>query len=348
MKISIGVLAHNESASISKMLNSLWQQSLFQEHNSSETIEIIIVPNGCSDDTAEIAKLTLEQLVKQCVHTDINWKVCEVEQSGKSHAWNLYIHEFSDSTADYLFLMDADIQLLEPHSLRNMIDGLEATPEMLVATDKPIKDIALKKRKNLLDWLSLKGTPTYQNAICGQLYCGRGYVLRKIWLPVGLPVEDGFVRAMVLTDCFTSPEIFKKVDFIPQASHLFQAYTNIPSWIKHEKRIVIGLRINAIIFSYLWANCSQNQDAGELIKYNNECESAWLFKLIDRDIQERGLSWWLPPHIFLSRRFYKMHNRPIIKASLLFLLFILFYPIDLVIFFLASLEIYRKKGLNYW
>lgn len=207
LNISLGILAYNESAIISTTLRSLLQQSLFSEPNSDMAIEIVVVPNGCTDDTAAISRATLEELVPS-LHINVNWRVCEVEQAGLANAWNLYIHEFSNPKADYLFVMSADIQLLALQTLRSMIEVLETRPEAWVSVDKRIKNVSLKENKSLMEQLStlvsgLSGSNAVEGSaawISGQLSCTRAKVLRRIWMPATLPTDDAFLYTMIVTD----------------------------------------------------------------------------------------------------------------------------------------------------
>lgn len=100
MKISIGILAYNEAETISNVLYSLWEQSLIQ-YNNDNIIEVIVVTNGCTDNTAEIAQKVLENLSQDFDAAVIQWQVCEVEESGKSNAWNLFVHQFSAPDTDF-------------------------------------------------------------------------------------------------------------------------------------------------------------------------------------------------------------------------------------------------------
>ncbi|MBD0346438.1 MAG: glycosyltransferase family 2 protein [Coleofasciculus sp. Co-bin14] len=351
LNISIGILAHNESVSISTTLQSLFQQSLFKESDPPKSIEIIVVPNGCTDNTAEVSRTALTELVKQCAQPNVRDQVCEVDQPGKSNAWNLYVHKFSDPAADYLFLMDADIQFLDPNTLRNMIDCLEAAPDLWISVDKPVKDVSLKEKKNLIERLSVqvsKESLGDDNAppICGQLYCSRAAKLRQIWMPPGLPVEDGFLLAMVTTDLFRSKEDCEWVKRAPSASHIFEAYINIPSLLRHEKRLLVGSTLNAYLFGYLWANCNEQQDAGSLIKHNNEQNPRWLHELIQQAIQENG--WWLIPQAFVFRRFEKLKYYHPLKAVLRFPFALLGFLVDLLLCFQANQQIHKGKALGYW
>ena len=65
--IGIGILAYNEQDDIADTLKSLFQQSIFKDPVLGDagrisSIEIIVVPNGCTDETTGVAKATLERL----------------------------------------------------------------------------------------------------------------------------------------------------------------------------------------------------------------------------------------------------------------------------------------------
>lgn len=348
MNISIGMLAYNESASISKTLQSLFQQSLFHEPDLDRSIEIVVVPNGCTDHTANVSRAALEELAKQ-TSRPIRWRVEEVEQPGKSNAWNLYVHKFSDANADYLFLMDADIEFLERDTLRQMIEALETNASAWVSVDKPVKDVALKENKNLVERLSVSVSASSQEGalvICGQLYCGRAAVLRGIWMPAGLPVEDGFLRAMILTDRFTSPEVFERIVLAKAASHVFEAYTDLNRLLRHERWLVVSSTINAFIYNYLWTNCNPQQDAGKLIEHNNDTDPGWVRELIQKAISEKG--WWVIPRPFLFRRFERLRHHPPLKAIVRFPVAIAAFLADMVVFFQANQMLHKGEGLGYW
>jgi hypothetical protein len=51
----------------------------------------------------------------------------------------------------------------------------------------------------------------YRNSIAGQLYLARTAAVEGIHMPVGLPVEDGFLRAMILTRLLTEGEHFERI-----------------------------------------------------------------------------------------------------------------------------------------
>ena len=349
MNISIGMLAYNESVSISTTLQSLFQQSLFNEPDGDKFIEIVVVPNGCTDETATVARATLEEFVKRLPQPGVRWRVCEVAQPGKSNAWNLYVHKFSDPAADYLFLMDADIKFLDPHTLRNMLDTLETKPEAWVAVDTPVKDVALKEKKSLMERLSVSVSPSLDSSklgICGQLYCGRAAVLRGIWMPPGLQVDDGFLAAMVVTDRFTSPAVFERIVLAKSASHVFEAYTDLKRLLRHEQWLVVGSTINAFLFGDLWANCNKQQDAGSLIERRNNHDPLWLHRFIQATVSEKG--WWVIPRSCLFRRFESLRHRRPLTLILRLPVATIAFLVDLLVFFQANRQLHNEGSIGYW
>ncbi|MGI8933693.1 MAG: glycosyltransferase family 2 protein, partial [Phormidesmis sp.] len=175
--ISIGILAYNEAAIIQSTLDALLTQSVFQDPHI--TSEIVVVPNGCTDDTAAIAEAYLKGAGDRLNASKVSWKVCNLPQAGLANAWNTFIHELSSPSADYLFVMSSDIRLIEPETSRSLVRILDDRPEAWVSVDQRIKDVAFKENKTPADWLSLwiskisgghsvEGEPAW---ISGQLSC---------------------------------------------------------------------------------------------------------------------------------------------------------------------------------
>lgn len=354
LNISIGLLAYNESAVISTTLGSLLQQSLFSEPNPDMVIEIVVVPNGCKDDTAAISRATLEELVKPSLHANVNWRVCEVEQAGLANAWNLYIHEFSEPKADYLFVMSADIQLLDHQTLSSMVQVLETRPEAWVSVDKRIKDVSLKENKSLMEKVStlvsgLSGSKAVEGSaawISGQLSCTRAKVLRRIWMPTTLPTDDAFLYTMLTTDFLKAPKEPNRVILASSASHVFEAYTDMSRLLRHEKWLIFGVAVNELLYADLIENSKTQQDITLLIKQRNEQDPAWLNKLVQNAIQEKG--GWLIPKFILIRRFQSLLYKPIYKAIFLFPLAFVAFIIDVILAFQVNSELNSKGGVGYW
>src|SRR5438874_7356264 len=107
---SIGIIAWNEEEAIQATLESLWQQSLFaQLRRRGLRAEIICVANGCTDRTAELARLFFEKIKDEPLRAAVSCRVVELSERGKNNAWKVYVPSFSAANAARLILMVADI-----------------------------------------------------------------------------------------------------------------------------------------------------------------------------------------------------------------------------------------------
>src|SRR2546423_5663143 len=77
--VSIGIIAWNEEEAIEAALQSLWQQSLFC-HISRRGLraEIICIANGCTDQTASVARRFFERIKTDPVAASVSCRVIEV------------------------------------------------------------------------------------------------------------------------------------------------------------------------------------------------------------------------------------------------------------------------------
>ena len=350
MYISIGILAHNESQVICGMLRSLFAQSIFREVNSRiEQIEVIVVPNGCSDNTAALAQETLDELTSK-QSASLTWQVKELTTPGKSNAWNHYVHSLASVDADYLFLIDSDIEFIEAGTLESMLETLETDPETWVAVDLPVKDVALKQSKSLSEKLSVlasgisgnKAAPGEPAWICGQLYCARAKILRQIWLPLNIINDDSFIYTNIVTEGLTTTVNPHRVIRAKEASHIFEAYTDLARLLRHEKWLIVGSAINELIYQDLQGT----SDVALTIKARNETNARWVQELIDKQANHQG--WWLIPNFILLRRFISLGQKPIYKALLLSPLVFCAFVVDAWLALRANLELHQGKGLGYW
>src|SRR5436189_2088040 len=198
-RLSIAVRAWNEEAIIGRALNSIFHQSLFDELSKrGETCEVLCIPNGCTDSTAEIATAVMAKQADShpFAHAFIG-SVRNMREAGRNHTWNAYVHELSHPQAEFLFLMDSDILFNRPDTLFKLYQALLENPEAKIASDQPIKDVELKPRKSWRDSISLATSDmngAIQGRMTGQLYCIRAETARGLYLPKDLGIDDGFIK----------------------------------------------------------------------------------------------------------------------------------------------------------
>ena len=307
--ISIGVLAWNEEEAISPALESLFQQSIFAElAERNLRCEVLCVPNGCTDQTAQVAiEVFSRQSAKHPFRQFFCCEVRDLRERGKNNAWNRFVHDLSSKEAEVLLLMDGDIVLQHPDTLRNMVLALEQNERASVATDTPIKDIALKSRRNLRDGMSLSAsrlTHTATAQVTGQLYAIRARVARNIYLPRDLVAcEDGFIKWLVCTCGLTQEASGDRVIEAENASHIFQAYTSFTDILRNQKRQIIGQTIVHILIDQHLRTLpiEQRHNLGETLRAKDAGDPPWLKRLIAAHLQRTRWFWRLFPNLVSNR-----------------------------------------------
>ena len=258
MLITIGMLAFNEERQIDRTIQSLLGQSVFRdrwrEHESDEW-EIVVVPNGCKDRTHEVALGRLTQGIPDLAAKKVRFRVESLAQAGKSNAWNELVHRIASPRTGVFVMMDADIEFGHVDTIHNCLGRLLQDDHVQVVVDLPLKDFTRKSRLTTFERISAGVSRMNLDArpgISGQFYCIRGSLVRQVWMPVGLSVEDGFLNAMVATNCFRSDPDPSRVVRAQDASHYFEGLVSLRKVIRHEVRLVMGTVLNCFL---CWDTC---------------------------------------------------------------------------------------------
>jgi Glycosyl transferase family 2 len=315
-RLSIGIFAWNEERSIASTLESLFQQSLFEELSRRKlTCEIVCVTNGCTDRTPKIAEQIFARQKDWHPFAGIfEGRVAAIPRPGKVNAWNQYVHSFSTRSASYLFMMDADILIHREDTLLNMLKALETDPEASIAVDCPRKHIRFKRRKSLSDHLALTASRMTLEAgaqLCGQLYCIRAEVARSICMPRDLAAcEDGLLKALVCTDNLSHAVWPKRIRVADRAEHTFEAYTRAGAILKNQKRQIIGQTMVHILVDKVLPALSdvERQHLAETIKQKDLSEPEWLKEAVAKHLQQTRPFWKLYPGL-LTVRFRRLKGR---------------------------------------
>jgi len=352
--VSIGIPAWNEERNIEQTLCSLFDQSVFVEaeklHNQYKW-EIVVVPNGCSDATASKARDALERLFSSKPNLAVGCKVVELESGGKSNAWNHYVHEFSDSSADYLILIDADIEFGHPRTIENVLKAIKENPVADVIVDLPLKDIVKKEKPNWFEKLSISASNISLSGppgISGSFYCARASLLRQIWMPEGLSSEDGYLRAMVITNLFRSPVDESRVVRAADASHYYEAESTLSGIFQHQVRMVIGTTFNCYLTwdTLHFATDPDGPGAGVTIRNRTRNDPHWYPRFINNCIKNHG--WWVLPRGMVFGRYVGLNELKgfgwlrrfiVLTAGLLF---------DLPVMLYANHKIKSGNAVGFW
>jgi hypothetical protein len=315
LQIAIGIVARNEEAGIGATLGSLFQQTLFQElKHRGGTCEIICVANGCTDRTVAVAGEIFDTQMRGHPDREVfRARAVELAERGKINAWNQFVHSLSAKEAQFLFLMDSDILIHQRETLWNMVRALEGDTRANIAVDRPFKHILFKQRKSLWDRISLAAsrlTASAEAQLCGQLYCIRAGIARKIYLPKDLAAcEDGFIKTLVCTDFLTKPSKPRRIRVAEGAAHIFEAYTSPAAIVKNQKRQIIGQTIvHILVDGYLKTRpLAERRRLADLLQEKDRTDPAWLKRLIREHLRQTRFWWRLYPG--MSGHGFKRLNR---------------------------------------
>jgi glycosyltransferase involved in cell wall biosynthesis len=307
--VSIAIFAWNEEATIHHTLNSLFRQSIFEDLSRRGLwCEIICVVNGCSDGTPAAAERVFS--IERASHPFANTFKARVEnlcERGKLNAWNQFVHRLSSRGAAFLVMMDADIIMHEARTIENMARTLEENPTANISTDLPRKDIHFKEKKSLRERLSLveaKITATAAAQLCGQLYCIRSEIARRIYLPKDLAAcEDGFIKSLVCTDFLSRAPIAQRICLAPEAEHTFEAYVSPSALLRNQKRQMMGQTMVHLLIDQFLPTLSERQlsHLSETLRAKDEAEPGWLKQLVARHLVRTRFFWRLYPNLLGQR-----------------------------------------------
>lgn len=348
MKISIGMLAYNEAARIGDTIRAVFAQTLLRSMpDRVMAIELVVVPNGCKDDTADVSRRAIEQELARLpegVRSRVTARVEELAAPGKSNAWNEFVHRIARQDADAVLMLDSDIGFNHEHCFMMLLEKLEKSPEAWCVVGRPLKDIAFKRNKSLVDRISLLGsasTATGPATIAGSMYLIRGEIVRRIWMPVGLLTEDGFLRAMLITEFFTNrSERPDRIVREERASQIFEAVKSPKGLFKHARRLLVGARINACTYDKLW-HLPAGEDAGTWAKRQQDANPNWLKDLVRERISGNG--WWVMQRGLLMDRFNRVLRKPMPKKLLHLPVAIAAFPFDLAVLLSANRAVRRGE-----
>jgi len=339
-RVDIGVFAHNEADNITNTLQHMMRQDI-----EGLDVRIVVLANGCTDNTATLAFAAAEK-----AHThdsNLRIEVVDLIQGGKSRTWNTFVHELSRQDAEVLIFADADIELPQRDSFMRLTHRLIAGPALHVFTSRPIKDIEFNPvNLGVVDKAIAMASGTlddWKTAICGQLYAMPSLKARLLHLPIGLPVEDGFLRAMILTNILETGEDFSRIDG-DDVFHVFASERTVLGLVRHQTRIVIGSAINASVFAFLEKVPSGQRSA---MLADISTRNMWLADVV-RSQLPRWPYGWIPTH-FLTKRIKRLIAAPeeIFRPKKIFIM-LLGLGFDTVVYINAQIKMARGAGAHFW
>lgn len=340
--VDIAVFAHQEAAQIATIIKDLASQDILSEPWDTQ---VWILANGCTDDTVSQARAAISALDPAVSERFV---VKDLAQSGKSRTLNKFIHELARAQAGLFVLMDADIRLVETDTIARMCKAFETRSALRVFSSRPVKDV---------DHFDLKvgtvarliaagagGLADVKKAICGQLYAIRSTIARRINVPIGLPVEDGFMRAMVATDFLKGADDPDRIDGSPDIYHVYESIRSIPELIRHQTRLVVGGAINSTLYRRI-ANQVATVEEAEAFLRKVSTEEAWLGGVLREELP-RAPYGYVPFHFWILR--LKRLQLSKLKSPKAILVLLLGFGLDSIAYALATIRMARQQAVGHW
>lgn len=341
--IDVGVFAHNEESGIAAMLTELARQTVFRDPRYS--VRVLVLANGCTDGTVKAAGASVNGFPdSNSIH------VLDLAEGGKSRTWNRFVHEYARPDTDVFVFCDADISLPNESAIATLTDFLDARPDIEAASSLPVKDIDHRlQRLGFVERIISAGgagADKVRTAICGQLYVMRSATARSLRLPVGLPVEDGFVRHAIITDLFSEPKVVSRIDRPAGVMHVYESERRIGPLIRHQTRIVVGGAINAALFSRLVRlRASGGELAVQIDLARAATDATWLDSVLKEELPQASFGWVPWPFLLARSQSFVQggHYSPrrILTAAAGF-------AFDLTVYILAQAKLARGKGAGFW
>lgn len=291
--VTIAIIARNEEANIVRTIESLAGQTLFA---GASAINLIVYANGCTDRTAECARMGIERALAGKLASS---QVVDSPVGGKSRSWNKVVHEVAPADTDVFLFMDADIVLADDRVCADMLDLLRSNDDAVACTGRPTKSLVRKKHKSFIERLSLRVSENSRadRSINGSLYCIEADAASAIWLPDQTPGEDGFLNAMVRTRGFSRPDDARLVTQLSRTTHYYDA-PDLWGTLGHEKRMIVGTMVNIWIFEHLWS-LNSKVPLGPMVGELNQDRPGWVDDLITS--HSSGKRWVVRKYLITSR-----------------------------------------------
>lgn len=341
--VDIAVFAYQEAENIATVIGDLADQDIFAA--AGVDARVWILANGCTDATVPNAEQAVGALAPELA---ARFVVKDLPEPGKSRTLNRFIHQIARSDVGLFVFMDADIRLVETNTLSEMCGAFEARPELRVFSSRPVKDIDhFDLDVGIIARLisaGAGGLSDPRKAICGQLYAMRAEVAQRINVPIGLPVEDGFVRAMAVTDFLKGEDDLNRIDGAEEIFHVYESIRTIPELIRHQTRLVVGGAINAVLYGKIAAE-AQTIEAAESYLKDVSNDEGWLGKVLQEELPRAPFG-YVPFHFWILR--LKRARLSKLTSPRAVLVLILGFALDSIAYVLATLRMARNQAAGHW
>jgi len=187
MLYHVSILAHNEASNLCPCLSSLLSQSL----DTDDGIEIVVIANGCTDNTEDIVRAFHRQ--------DSRVSLFSIKDAGKVNALKMYLssQEHALSSQDHggvVYFMDADVTLQRSRTLVQLRHHLISDSALYAVSASSIPESVYNKNIDFVSCLfraqSKISNHLKPNVMRGAFYCIKTAIIKRLAFPANLISDD--------------------------------------------------------------------------------------------------------------------------------------------------------------
>jgi hypothetical protein len=356
LKLSVGVVAWNEESSIVAALESILTQSIFRKADALEfETELIVVANGCTDRTVDVAEAFFEKARREFPENGkVRLRVEVVFEAGFANAWNLLAHTFSRPDADFVYFVNADIVIDQADAFEWMLNELQKNSGMQVVSPVGRKHIEAAKCKTFCDRLNLvvtRFTEKNQTAqVRGHCFCARAAALRSVWLPKQFPgAVDGAFKRMIISNLAATQDKPSRVGLARNATYTFEAYRTFRDIYHRRVRLFVGQTFIEALMCHLKTMRTEQPELNltDYLRARDETDPSWLHRLVQLSIHVNGLFPTLPSPWFRFR-FWRNPKLNLFQKLGMLPVAVIAFIFDIPVFLSAAWRLKTGRISNVW
>jgi hypothetical protein len=181
--------------------------------------------------------------------------------------------------------------------------------------------------------------------LTGHLYCARGSALRKVWMPKGLIVDDGYLKQILCTGGFSHAVDNSLIARAEGASHLFECYTKVKDIWNHQIRQAIG----HTLYTYL-TKCVRSEiperPVFPVLLAKSRSDPEWFLRVIRNEVKSRG--WWVMDTPSLLMRWRRVRFAKGLGKLNFLILAAAATPFDLAVFLVSNSRLKSGQVKGIW
>jgi glycosyltransferase involved in cell wall biosynthesis len=189
--LPVAIMAHNEAKVIARAIKSCFDQICPQGYS----IFVIVVANGCEDDTEQIVLSMKKQYKDRLI-------LISMREKGKTKALNRSISYLNDmakrhDNLPFVVYLDADCEFVGNDVLISFINRFEDIPRLCAVGACNVPQFKCNPKTNLISGMYFATNELSQllqeNAISGMAYCIKLDILSKLKFPEIQMADDMYI-----------------------------------------------------------------------------------------------------------------------------------------------------------